>query len=354
VRNYTTTIFPEADRFTGEWLRTHFETKLQPCWACRFNHCHLMKVTEGPYTGFEGEEPDYEPTAAMSSAIGQTDPGACIMLANLVDNLGIDANEVGWLVGLVMECYEKGLLSKDNLDGLEMNWGNAEATAELLKRTAKRKGIGDLLAEGTKRVAEHIGGEALKMGVYTLKGGTPRGSDHRGKWYELIDTCVSNTSTTESTARHPQWEQVGLPPLGIDEYDPITVTNQLAKFNGRRQFDDSLGVCGFCINSFQLTIDALNAITGWDFDISEAMQQGLRAVNLLRLFSFRHGLTKEMEAPSIRLGSAPADGPHKGISVMPHWDTIRRNYYQQMGWDPDTGKPLLGTLQKLGLGHLVE
>ena len=127
-----------------------------------------------------------------------------------------------------------------------------------------------------------------------------------------------------------------------------------AKLNGRGQFIDSLGVCRFCIADLQLTVDCLNAITGWEFSIAEAMEAGRRIINQLRLFNLRHGLRKELEAPSVRYGSSPVDGPVKGISIMPHWESLRRNYYQQMGWDPDSGRPLPETLERLGLAHLIQ
>ena len=81
---------------------------------------------------------------------------------------------------------------------------------------------------------------------------------------------------------------------------------------------------------------------------------GLRVLNLMRLFNFRHGLTKEIEAPSVRYSSTPTDGPVAGIGIREHWDAIRDNYYEQMGWDVETGKPLPETLIKYGLEDLVE
>jgi aldehyde:ferredoxin oxidoreductase len=126
-----------------------------------------------------------------------------------------------------------------------------------------------------------------------------------------------------------------------------------AKVNGVRQFEDSLCVCFFCVENFQLLVDSLNATTGWDFDISEAMKMGRRIVNQLRVFNFRHGLTKEIEAPSLRYGSSPIDGPAQGKHIMPSWETLRSNYYQLMGWDAETGKPLPETLELLELAHLI-
>jgi aldehyde:ferredoxin oxidoreductase len=353
IRNYTTNIFPEWEKFKGEYLRSHFKVKPTPCWACRMSHCNKMEVTEGPYTGFIGEEPEYEALAAMGPVIDQKDPGAAVMLANLIDDLGIDCNESGYLIGWLMECYEKGLLKKKDLDGIEMKWGDPEATAAMLKKIAHREGCGKLFAEGVKRAAETIGGEAINCAVYTKKGASPRGHDHRGYWMELIDTCLSNTGTIETGGPLAKPAVLGLMPVK-DRFDPLEMSTQNAKLNGGRQFEDCLGVCRFCTSDFNLTLECLNAVTGWDFTIPEAMDVGRRAINQLRVFNFRNGLTKEIEAPSVRYGSTPVDGPVKGIGIMPHWDSIRRNYYEQMGWNPETGKPSPETLERLGLGHLVK
>ena len=351
VKNYTTSIFPESEKFSGEYLRSHFKVKPSTCWACRMTHCREIKVTEGPYAGFAGEEPEYEGMAAMGPVIGQTDPGAAVMLGNQVDRLGMDINESGWVIGWLMECYQKGLLKKDDLDGIEMNWGDAEATREMLKMIAHRRGSGNLWAEGVKRAAEKIGGEVVNCAIYTQKGATPRGHDHRARWMEIMDTCFSNTGTIEVGPGlfHP--EQLGIEPLK-EPFDPIKVSTFNAQYNGRRQFEDSLPVCFFCAGDLRIAVDTLNAATGWDFDIREAMDVGLRVINQLRVFNFRHGLTKDIEAPSARYGSSPVDGPAQGKFIMPHWESIRRNYYQQMGWDAETGKPLLKTLERLGLAQI--
>jgi len=352
IKNYTTSIFPEHEKMTGQYLRAHFKRTKTACWACRHDHTSMMEVTEGPYTGTVGDEPEYECVAAMSSLIGQTDPGAMVMLTDLVDRLGIDVNETGWLIGWVMECYERGLLKEKDLDGLEMNWGDAEATATLLKRIAHRQGAGDWLAEGVMRASRKIGGEAADAAIYTLKGNTPRQHDHRVVWTELIDTSLSNTGTLEAAGNIRNNTQIGIAPVQ-NRYDPEEMSTYNATINGRRQFEDCLGACLYCTNDFHLELDTLNTITGWDMDVAEAIDVGRRIANLLRVFNFRHGLTKEIEAPSARYGSAPTDGPAKGISALDHWDFMRRNYYEKMGWDPETGKPLSQTLEQLGLGHLV-
>lgn len=353
IKNYTTNIWENPERMGSEYTRTHFKTTVSTCWACRMQHCREMEVTEGPYTGFVGEEPEYEGAAAMSSMIDQKDPGAMVMLANNVDWLGMDINESGYLMGWIMECYEKGYLKKDDLDGIEMKWGDAEATLKMLKKIAHRDGCGNLFAEGVKRASETVGGEAADCAVYARKGATPRGHDHRGRWQELIDTCLSNTGTVELSGGFPHPEQLGIKMM-TDPFDGIQVSTYNAQSNGRRQFEDSLGICFLGVQSLQLTIDALNAVTGWDFDVQESMEMGRRVINRMRVFNFRHGLTKEMEAPSVRYGSTPVDGPQAGKSIMPQWDALRENYYNLMGWDPATGRPLKETLERLGLGNLYK
>ena len=352
VKNYTTNIFPEFEKFGPDYLRTHFKVTTTSCYGCRIAHCRMTEVTEGPYKGYVGEEPEYEALAGMSAAIGNTDPGATVMLGNEIDRLGLEVNEASYTIAWMMECYEKGLLSRDDVDGLDMTWGNVEATLAMLKKIAYREGAGNIFAEGLKRVAEKFGGEAQKCAVYTLKAATPRGHDHRARWMELIDTCTSNTGTIEVGPGVPFIKELGHPPLK-DPFDAMEVSTMNAMVNGRRIFEDSLVVCILTSHDFQTEVEALNAVTGLDYSLQEALDVGRRAVNQLRLFNFRHGLTKAMETPSLRYASVPVDGPQAGKAIMPHWDALRSNYYKNMEWDPETGKPLPETLRKLGLEHLI-
>jgi aldehyde:ferredoxin oxidoreductase len=356
VRNYTTSIFPDAEKFSGQYLRSHFKVKTVTCWGCRIAHLREVEITEGPYKGFVGEEPEYEALAAMSAEIGQHDPAATMVLCDKIDRLGMDVNETGHLFGWLMECYEKGFIKKEDFDGVEMTWGNVNAVREMLEKIAHRRGCGDTWAEGVKRSAEKIGGEAMNCAIYTKKGASPRGHDHRGRWTELMDTCTSNTGTVEIGPGLPFTEVLGLGPgreIMQDRFNGMLLSRANAKVNGVRQFQDCLIICFFCAQDFPLLLECVNAATGWDFNIQEAMDVGRRVINQLRVFNFRHGLTKEVEAPSLRYGSAPVDGPAQGKTILPEWEAYRRNYYKNMDWDPETGQPLPATLERLGLADLI-
>jgi aldehyde:ferredoxin oxidoreductase len=352
IKNLTTIEFPEYHYFTGIEYRPRLEMKRSPCWGCQAHHCHTVKILEGPYAGYIADEPEYEGLAAWGSCIGQTDVNAAIMLNNEADKLGVDTNEAGWLVAMLMECYERGIISKEDTDGLELTWGNIKAARELLYKIAYRKGFGDILAEGIMRASHKIGGEAPDIGVYVKKGSVPRSHDHRASWYELFDTVTSSTGTVETG-------HVSV----VDSFSPQDVSTRIAESKGARYFKDSLGICLQSTGTYQTRsgkdpgfenlIAALNAATGWDFTVEEAYKVGLRAANLLRLFNIRAGITPEMEAPSTRYGSTPAEGIAKGKSIMQHLDEMLNNFYTLMGWDSETGKPLPETLKELDLDHII-
>ncbi|MBI4281937.1 MAG: hypothetical protein HY672_00400 [Chloroflexi bacterium] len=357
VKNYTTNTYqisPEnLERYTAEYIRSHFDPKPSPCWACQLHHCHLMRVTEGPYEGEIGEEPEYEDWASWGPVTGQTDANATFVLANDVERWGFESNEMGWLMALVMECYEKGVINREDTDGLEMTWGNAEATRAMLSKIAHREGFGNTLAEGTMRAARLIGGEAPNMAIHSMKGNTPQTHDHRVRWPTMFATCLSSTGTGSGEAGGLQNRALfGLPPEKT--FDPQDVVNGLAVPQGAGQFQDSLGVCNFNTRTdMPLLCEAVQAATGWDFTFEEAMQVGRRAVNLLRAFNLRHGIGPELDRPSPRYGSTPVDGVAQGVSIMPHWDQMVRDYYRQMGWDVETSRPLPQTLRGLGLEGVV-
>jgi len=350
IRNYTTNVWdipPERlDTFSEPYIREHYQIERGPCWGCRLLHCAMFQIPDGPYAGIV-EEPEYEQMAAWGPVIGQDDVEAAMMLSGLTDRLGFENNEASWLVAWVMECFEKGLITSEDTGGLEVGWGDVGAVEELLRMTAERRGFGDLLAEGIKRASEKIGGEAAKAAIYTMKGNSPRGHDHRTRWAEMFDTCVSNTGTIETHMSVMSPEVQG-------PANPIQVSTEVAQTKGLMQFEDSMGTCRFNTRmNAKLLAEAVSAATGWGFTAEEGHRAGRRAVNLMRAFNLRAGIEKELDRPSARYGSTPVDGPTEGVSIMPHWDEMLRNYYNLMGWDPETGVPLPSTLEDLGIGNVA-
>jgi aldehyde:ferredoxin oxidoreductase len=348
VRNLNTNIYPEYQKFNVDNLFSNIDiVRKHSCWSCSARHCSIMKIKEGPHAGYVGEEPEYEGWAGFAPLIGSDDVESTFVLCNLTDRLGLELNESSWLMGFAIECYEKGLITNRDTDGLKLNWGNTEAVMGMLKKIASREGFGGVLAEGLMRAAQKLGPEAEKIGVYHIKGNAPRGHDHRARWVEMLDVATSNTGTLETGGLRPEdpfsWEQV---------------STEVAKKKGIRTYVDALSVCMISTNTmggldFEPLVDMMNAITGWDFTPEDAQHVGLRIVNLMRAFNIRHGVTPNVEYPSARYRSVPVDGPAKGQNVALHWEDMLDNYYRTMGWDRDSGKPLPETLEKLELTHLI-
>ncbi len=352
VRNYNAKRFAGSESFQSSSYRARYEVKITPCWGCNFKHCAQVKIKEGPYAGFVGEEPEYEGLAAFGALTMQPDVDAAVVLCNEVDRYGMDINETGWIMGWLMECHEKGLITGKDADGVEMAWGDVEAMRKMLRKIAYREGFGDVLAEGAMRAATRVGGEAFNLAIFTKKGNTPLTHDHRGSWQMLLDTCTSSTGADEAGVLLARPESLGLP-SELDVFSAEGAARMLAAGEGMMPFVDSLVICRLTLygaTPFR-HCQILNAVTGWGFTVQEAQEVGRRIVNLLKCFNVRHGHTPDMDRPSPKYGSAPTEGPGAGRAFYDVFDEAVRLYYEGMGWDKETGKPLTSTLEELGLGH---
>jgi aldehyde:ferredoxin oxidoreductase len=350
IKNYSTYNWEASDKevqsFSEKSIREKYQTSRMPCWSCRLLHSTMMEIPDGKYS-CKVEEPEYEQMAAWGPVIGQSNVEAAMMLSGLTDKLGLENNEAGWLVAWVMECMEKGYLTADQV-GFTTKFGDVKGAEKILRMTSERNGFGEVLAEGVKKASEIIGGDAAETAIYTMKGNTPRGHDHRSRWAEMFDTCVSNTGTIET-------HMSVMSPEAQGNKNPILISNEVARTKGLMQFEDSVGTCRFNTRMNHVKIaEAISAATGWEMSPEEAKEIGRRAVNLLRVFNIQTGIGKEYDRPSNRYGSTPVDGPAKGISIMPHWDQMLDIYYKHMGWSPVTGVPLPETLKSLGLNNVAE
>ena len=194
IKNYTTNVAEiDPNLWEAPKLREGFDHRGHQCNACGMHHCHMQVIRSGPHKGKIVDEPEYEGWSGAGWAIGATDPQQVSWLNTELDRACVDVNEWGWLCGWVMECVEKGYITKEQL-GFDLKWGDVEGARKLLDLVVHRRGIGDMLAEGTKRAAEKLGGPAQDCAIYTMKGATPRGHDHRARWHEMLDTCTSATA----------------------------------------------------------------------------------------------------------------------------------------------------------------
>lgn len=353
VKNLTTNIFPGEEKFSAEYIRKEiYEGVNRGCLNCTYNHCQIVKVKKGPYKGFVGEEVEYEILAGFGPNWGIYDPGTVTMLNSLNDDLGMDAKEASFVVSMIMEGYEKGMVSRKDLDGLDMKWGNAKAAAELLNKIGRREGIGDLLAEGVVRASQKLQGEFPNMAVYVKRGNAPHIHDPRTRWGTLFNQIVSDMGSQEGldlTGRGSSDLGVDKPTSEPDEY--LGEVN--AKTEWLRQFQECLTYCYYQTASLKTLVETLNTLTGSSYTTEDALKIGKRIVNLLRMFNCREGMTKEDDSFSPRLQTPPVDGPGKGKSLAPTFEKVRSAYYRAAGWD-ESGVPTKKPLQELNLEFAIQ
>jgi aldehyde:ferredoxin oxidoreductase len=203
-----------------------------------------------------------------------------------------------------------------------------------------------------KVASERLGGPAQEAAIYTMQGASPRGHDHRGRWDEMLDTCTGSTGTLESGVP-VHVAELGLP-TRINPFNGEEVATQVAGIRGRRHFEDSLGICIFTGRTrMENLCRALNAATGWNYTVDEAMRMGRKTAAVFRAIRLRCGIGTDLERPSVRYGSTPHDGPAKGQAISAQWERMVAVWYDKVGYDRRTGKPLPKTLKALGLDWLA-
>ncbi len=351
VKNMTTNIFEDHPRFNGDAIRAGVKSTRKPCHACPLHHCNDIEITEGPLRGLTADEPEYEGLAGFGPLIGNSDPWRAIKLCDQVDRLGMDLKECSFTVALAIECYERGLIDEKDTQGMELTWGNVDVIEKLLNLTAEKRDFGANLAEGVYRLAEKIGPQAVNSAVYTHKGLAPHVHDPRGLWGFLFGQAISNMGSIEG------WHTLELlpePDLGYDQpipkyEDPKALVIAQAKLAEKYYFVDSSGICYFTSSiPISLMVNALNALTGWNWTAADLLCHGRRVQTKLRLFNIRHGWTREHDTLSPRLLAPSPDGPNAGIAIAPVYEQMVDDHYAQLGWDKK-GHPLPETLKLLNI-----
>lgn len=327
------------------------------CYSCAARCGKIHRVTTGPYAGAQSEGPEYETIWAFSGPIENTYLEATIAADQICDDLGIDTISTGNTIGFAFELYEKGLLTKKDTDGLELKYGNYKAMIELVKKIARREGIGDLLAEGTMRVAAKIGKGAEAFAINAkgleLPAYEPRGAKSLGFNY-----ATSNIGGSHSYGYATQEVFGASYPRRVDRFAEEENAD-IVVFNQNNVAAGEVGIaCSFSRGWFpQLYDKLLMAATGIDKIANRGflLQVGERIVNLERAFIVREGFGREQDTLPQRMLSEPLHtrgAPGEGQMIR-NLDKFLDQYYELRGWTPQ-GIPSPEKLNELGLGYAVK
>ncbi|MDH4246796.1 MAG: aldehyde ferredoxin oxidoreductase family protein [Deltaproteobacteria bacterium] len=348
---------------TGQKMAETILVSRGTCYSCSIACKREVKVEElGVEPRFGG--PEYETISACGSLLRIHDLKKIAKSNQMLGEYVLDTISTGVVIAFAMECFEKGILTTKDTDGLELNWGNVESVHKLIEMIATRQGIGDLLAEGTKRAAEKLGrgSEIFAMHVkgQELPMHEPRGKKSLALAYATSPTGADHMEAPHDpfyTAFHPNTTM--MPEMGILEGAPATeLSARKAKlfYKAQRVWSmyNTVGMCDFVgapINAVSMTkiVEHIRAVTGWDVSLYEVIKAGERADAMSRVFNVREGFTPSDDTLPPRLFDA-LDGPLKGERVDPkEFEQALATYYQMAGWDPQTGMPTPSRLMELDL-----
>ncbi|MDQ7784578.1 MAG: aldehyde ferredoxin oxidoreductase family protein [Desulfomonilaceae bacterium] len=357
TKNWQRTTYPESLPKMGyEAYHKKLDVKPEACYACPAACGRMTTVKDGPYAGSSGGGPEFETMGAFGSKCLIDDINAIAKAGHLCNDLGLDTISTGQTIATAMEWFENGILTLEKTGGLDLSWGNAAAMVEAVEKIGRREGIGDLLAEGTKRAAEKLGAgaeyaaiqvkglELASCGVRASKGEgvshavSPRGGDHLRPYASTVDAFGYRD-----------------PELGITgDIDYLEDGNKewVKPLQELSMATNLLGVCLFA--SITLAVKAstwaslLSAAVGREVSTADLLKGAERAINMERMVNARFGLDRKDDTLPRRVLEEPApDGRGEGQVV--NLEVALDSYYGTMGWDLVSGLPTQAKLAELGL-----
>ncbi len=362
TQHYQYGRFAAADQVSGERLAETYKQKNKGCAACSIPCSRFFSVSDGPHRGLKSEGPEFEGLAGFSSRVGVTDLATALKGVDLCNRYGMDVISVSECISFAMECFEKGYLSSGDCDGLELRFGNAEATLIMIERIARREGLGDLLADGVRRAAEQIGGASREIAMH-VKGLELFQADPRGlKGYALGNAVASRGG--DHLRSEPSFEFSEDDLRGEQLYGTADAAYRL-RYRGKGRvvkhyeewsaLADCLEACKNTIVNMEIldfagAADLLRAGDGGEWDAAMVQRACERVVNLERLFLVRQGLRRQddrLPARFLKEPLGPDSGPSAGSVV--ELEPMLDEYYGARRWDQQTGIPTLSKLRELGL-----
>lgn len=349
----------KSSKISDEGL-AKYRVKGYACAECPMECGAIMQVN-GEFEVNGGHRPEYETIAAFGMMNLIDNPEAIIKANDICNRYGLDTISAGTAISFAIECYENGIITKKDSDGLELAWGNAKSMISLLENIAKREGLGEILADGVKRASGRIenGSEefAIHVGGQEIPMHDPRLNPSYATTYLTDPTPGRHTAggagALETGFGATQAEGFDIPKL--QKYDFQGKGKAHAIMSNLTKITDCTGMCMFSMIVGRVPyVELINAVTGWDYTTEELMLTGERIQTLRQVFNVREGVVPSSFAiPKRVLGEPPLQkGPTAGrtIDVI----SLAKSYYKAMDWDYATGKPSREKLEALGLTEIAK
>ena len=354
--------FPHLEKIADGDTVIAYQSRKYGCANCPIACGGIFNVTAGKYPVGETHKPEYETIGAFGTMCMCNDFESIIKLNDMCNRSGLDTISAGTALAFAMECFENGIITESDTDGIALTWGNAEAMIAMIDKMIAREGFGDILADGVKVAAAKIGKGAEKFAMHV--GGQEPGLHNalflpgRGTGFVCDPTPGRHTAAPMARIDGGPGQFAPYSQLKFEQFDRYAYTGKgpmSATASKYLQFGASTGICSMPMMFFgnYPLIEFFKAVTGLDLDIEEALTAGARIQTLRQCFNMREGIQpSDVKLPQRMAGVPPQEeGPVKGITL--DMDSLAREYRQAMGWNPESGRPDAKTLDKLGLTDLV-
>lgn len=356
AKNWREGKFEEIDKLARDRF---LEITVNPiaCADCPIAcHRHTKVVTPEKHA-FEGYGPEYETIGMIGWLNLISDPKTIAYAGHLCNEYGLDTITAGSMIGFTMECYEKGLVTKEDLDGIKAEWASADAAVALIHKMASREGFGNILAEGIKKATTIISGDATKIAVH-VKGLELPAHDPRGFLAMAINYATGQRGACHQRGFVLQDESM-IPEWGIQENQEVYGVKEpvisTIRYQDWAEIFNSLIQCEY-MTSGGLTlkdqISLLNHVTGWNVGSNEMLKIAERIFTLQRLINIRFGVSRKDDTIPSRLFEPLKKGVSAGKTPVPFKKALKE-YYELRGWDSD-GKPTAEKLVKLNLTEALK
>jgi aldehyde:ferredoxin oxidoreductase len=366
--NFRKGAYENVDNIKWEAYESQIFTARRSCYACAVR-CKREVAVDGKPSEYGG--PEYETVAAFGSNMGIDDMHFIAKANELCNIYMLDTISTGGTIAFAMECFEHELLTLKDTGGIELCFGNQEAALKMIELIATRQGIGDMLAEGSKRAAEEIGGDAhyfaMQVKGQELAMHEPRGKYNVGMGYAVSEIGADHLVVThDSMLANPEslaFKAAGA--LGIvNAFAPRSFheekMDQFFRLESWNSLEKVIGLCFFgpAPRSFIQPEDVLNAIeyaTGWKLSMEDALKLGERAINIARVFNVREGFSRQDDQLPERMFQPLEGGALTGQFIpRDEFEQALTWLYRIKGWDVETSIPTRQRLEALSLGWAAD
>ncbi|MEM0453862.1 MAG: aldehyde ferredoxin oxidoreductase family protein [Sulfolobales archaeon] len=361
TRNWQTEVFEGATKISGQTTIPKYKIKDYACHSCPIGCAKIQMINEGKYAGVWAKGPEYETLYSLGSLTGVDDFPSVVAAARNCDELGLDTISTGVAIAFAMEAYEKGILTKEDCGGLELNFGNSDAMVELVERIGYRKGwLGNVLAEGVARASNIIGYGSQYFAMH-FKGLELAGHSPRAVKAWTLGYSVGWRGGSHHDARPHDIEYAN--PVEVRAFSTDGKPELIRDTILRVMIEESLITCRFFGGYYgvrtptETHIKIIKMVTGWEPTLNEVITTAERIRNLIRVIEVREGFDSKADKnpPPRVLYEAIPEGPSKGARTSPReFRIMLRRFYELMGWDPESGIPKPEKLKELNLDYALK